>query len=626
MELTPKVTHHWVVYSFSLIYQGNNNIVSFDLTADKLSAAVGYPDGLSSSDYSGAGGSPANVRKSTDRLNLPTTEQSYFVAQKSGAYYSTIKTGFNGTIFYYLPDYISSNFDVLGFKVVNRDSVSNGKTTNVFDTYFCESITKVSKSGFASSGNRLDFDLIRCVSLSGGASIKTVTSVTSGNGLLSTSTATAETVVSFENQIAVDTANYKYLALDLDIATPTSSGYLNIAPKILDKDRNVTNDMKLTYAKAQAAKVDEFPDDLNRSDWASAVGGTRVNLPNETYTRISYLTNTNGLYVPAKADNGYNFVFKGGARYTTYIYLPDFGVSTFDLNSLSLTTTGASTFTINQVYLCERVTRIGKSNFTYQPTGNKLVLPIISAYSYVATLADQTVSVSNKTYYYVDLDQSMLNGSITYYIYEDGDNLMLEATPNPDSGYQFSSLSVNGSPVSLTDGKYVAALSSNVTLLATFEEYTAADFARDLLKLTKGLCNSSYDGVTNNGSSLATIWETLSGSDYYLKLNSTDRNTVLVETAIDSSVVVPSTDELIDAMSDADALGAALYRYEYCTAKYSLTSFITGRSITVAPLTYQLNMYNDYSNNVYIVIMLISICMSSLIIIYLFKFRKHRNY
>ena len=585
MEISPKVSNQWAVYTLALIDQGNNVVVSFDLTADKLSAAVDYPDGLSAADYTGAGGSPANVRKASGRLNLPTTRQGYFVAQKSSAYYSTIETGFNGTIFYYLPDYTSStNLNVLGLKVVNRDSVSNGKTTNIFSTYFCEDITKVESAGFASSGNKLDYGLIRCVSLSGGASIKTVTNVSSGKGLSVTASATSETVISFENQVAVSTSTYKYLALDLNITTPTSSGYLNIAPKILDNNRDVTNALALTYAKAQAAKVDEFPEGLNQSDWAGAVGGTRVNLPSEQYTRISYLTNTNNLYVPAKADNAYYLVFKGGARYTTYIYLPDFGVDSFDLNSLSLTANGSCAFTVNQVYLCERVTRIGKSNFTYEPTGSKLVLPIISAYSYTATLAEATVSVPSDIYYYATIDPATVNGSIEYFIYKESSDLIIEVTPTANHRYALSALKVNGSPVSLTDGKYVAQLTSNVTLLAEFEEsYSAGDFARDLLKLTKGLCNSSYDGVTNNGAALATIWTTLSGSEYYLALDASIRNTTLVDTAVDSTVVVPATDELIDAMSDADALGAALYRYEYCTSKYSLSAFIVGRTITVSP-------------------------------------------
>ncbi len=110
--------------------------------------------------------------------------------------------------------------------------------------------------------------------------------------------------------------------------------------------------------------------------------------------------------------------------------------------------------------------------------------------------------------------------------------------------------------------------------------YTVYEFARSLLKLTSGTCNESYDGVTNNGAALESIWGTLSGASYYGKLTDERKNDLKTATA-DSAVVVPATDEQIDAMSDADALKAAMYRYDYCTAKYNLTEFIEGRTLTV---------------------------------------------
>ena len=111
--------------------------------------------------------------------------------------------------------------------------------------------------------------------------------------------------------------------------------------------------------------------------------------------------------------------------------------------------------------------------------------------------------------------------------------------------------------------------------------YHTADFAKDLLKMTKGLCNSSYDGVTNNGSALTSIWTTLAGADYWLKVEANGEESSLINGTPDSTIVVPATDELIEAMSDADAIAAALYRYDYCTAKYSLTNFMS-RTLTVS--------------------------------------------
>ena len=123
--------------------------------------------------------------------------------------------------------------------------------------------------------------------------------------------------------------------------------------------------------------------------------------------------------------------------------------------------------------------------------------------------------------------------------------------------------------------------------LVEADNYHAADFAKDLLKMTKGTCNSSYDGIVNNGSTLAGYWLTLSGSNYWLKVEAAGESNDLINGTPDSTIVVPEganeseTDALIDAMDDEDAIAAALYRYDYCTAKYTLTNFI-GRTLTVS--------------------------------------------
>ena len=117
--------------------------------------------------------------------------------------------------------------------------------------------------------------------------------------------------------------------------------------------------------------------------------------------------------------------------------------------------------------------------------------------------------------------------------------------------------------------------------------YHAADFAKALLKLTKGTCNSNYDGVTNNKSTLTGIWTALAGSDHWLKVEANGEEADFTGATASSAIVVPvgqddaATDALIDAMSDANAIAAAAYRYDYCTAKYELTNF-TGRTLSVS--------------------------------------------
>ena len=150
--------------------------------------------------------------------------------------------------------------------------------------------------------------------------------------------------------------------------------------------------------------------------------------------------------------------------------------------------------------------------------------------------------------------------------------------------------------------------------------YSAVEFSKDLLKQTLAICTGEGG---NNGAALTTVWATLNSLDYYKKLID-DEKVELAAVAVDSTIVVPNTSAGVDAMGDADALAAAMYRYEYCTAKYSLTEFIVGR--TVSPTNVGLNIIdNSYSSNAMVVIAIItvSICAFGLSIMVFSKKRKN---
>ena len=112
-------------------------------------------------------------------------------------------------------------------------------------------------------------------------------------------------------------------------------------------------------------------------------------------------------------------------------------------------------------------------------------------------------------------------------------------------------------------------------------DYSIYDFARSLLKETLSTCTGGDHDLTTNKSALVAIWSELSGASYYGKLTA-QRKSDLASGTADSSIVVPNTSAGIDSMSDADALAAALYRYDFCTAKYNLTPFIAGRTLSVS--------------------------------------------
>lgn len=151
--------------------------------------------------------------------------------------------------------------------------------------------------------------------------------------------------------------------------------------------------------------------------------------------------------------------------------------------------------------------------------------------------------------------------------------------------------------------------------------YLASDFAKDLLKLTLTICTGEGG---DNGETLAAIWITLSSANYYGKLSNSEKADLAIE-AGDSTVVVPTTSAGVDEMSDGEALGAALYRYDYCTLKYSLTNFINGRVPALAST--EMRIVNNTTNVNVIILITTSIALvsASLFVVLHFVSRKRKQ-
>lgn len=134
--------------------------------------------------------------------------------------------------------------------------------------------------------------------------------------------------------------------------------------------------------------------------------------------------------------------------------------------------------------------------------------------------------------------------------------------------------------------------------------YQAADFSRDLLKLTMNICTGED---RDNHDALVSVWSTLAGANYWGALD-VDSKEELELTDGDPTIVVPSTEIGIAAMSDGDAICAALYRYDYCTAKYSLTNFITGREVNnVFPRTGLLKVTSEKVESTVLIVVIASL-------------------
>ena len=127
----------------------------------------------------------------------------------------------------------------------------------------------------------------------------------------------------------------------------------------------------------------------------------------------------------------------------------------------------------------------------------------------------------------------------------------------------------------------------------------------------------------NNHDALEGIWATLSGSEYYGMLVIDEKNTL--GSAIGSgAIVVPSTSSGVDAMSDENALAAAMYRYDYCTLKYSLTNFIEGRSVASNNSILIISKISS-GNVMQVVTITVSILLVTGLVVAYFVFRKKED-
>lgn len=122
-------------------------------------------------------------------------------------------------------------------------------------------------------------------------------------------------------------------------------------------------------------------------------------------------------------------------------------------------------------------------------------------------------------------------------------------------------------------------------------DYTAALFAKDLLKMTLSVCTGAGG---NNHDALEDIWETLADTDHFAALSIAEKNLVKNADA-DPDLPAPTSVAEVDALDNDDALAIAMYRYDYCTAKYNLSAFVGGRTLTVSFASN--NIWNITSSN-----------------------------
>ena len=152
--------------------------------------------------------------------------------------------------------------------------------------------------------------------------------------------------------------------------------------------------------------------------------------------------------------------------------------------------------------------------------------------------------------------------------------------------------------------------------------YEAADFSKDLLKMTLSICT----GVAgDNHDALAEVWAVLADASHYGAL-ALDEKDVLSEAVADKEIVVPTTAEGVDEMNADDAVAAAMYRYDYCTSKYNLSSFIDDRpKVPNTSSNYYGEISSTESNSAFLIIAIVaSAATISLLGVLIIKKRKQR--
>ena len=142
------------------------------------------------------------------------------------------------------------------------------------------------------------------------------------------------------------------------------------------------------------------------------------------------------------------------------------------------------------------------------------------------------------------------------------------------------------------------------------EDYTAEDFAQDLINQTDAVCVNYVDGESSYSefkAELTTIWNDLASNDKYPSLPGAQK-TILAEAARDEEGTV---------------VEQAMARYDFLTGKYELSNFINGRT-PIVPAG-RIDFSNDISQNSSMIIIVSIAAVSALAFTMLLVFKKKKQ-
>ncbi len=140
------------------------------------------------------------------------------------------------------------------------------------------------------------------------------------------------------------------------------------------------------------------------------------------------------------------------------------------------------------------------------------------------------------------------------------------------------------------------------------EDYTAEDFAEQLLSETDAVC-VGYDGIANNKEALVEVWNHLGGEERWQALSATQQQ-ILIDTNADE---------------EGTTVEQAMARYDYLTGKYGLNNFIAGRTpASFANIAYYDSQVTESSTSVTIIVIVAVASMTLLGVTLVLRKRKHQ--
>lgn len=238
-----------------------------------------------------------------------------------------------------------------------------------------------------------------------------------------TLSSSAAKTISGVKTLSVDTAKYKYLAIELNTI---SSGVTDTFTPFHFTVCSGGAEKLLVMTEDYMTSATEYPEGFTKADYYGGVGGVRI-----SSSRINYLTTEKGYAMPNKVngsvtDNTVWFTVKKNFNGKVFIYLPDYFDGTFEMSDLKVNTDGTHkpTFTIGDIFFAENIVKNTEGDEYYVASGDVLWFETgetkvnsVSGQETVEYGFNSPITASNQSFLAIDMKIDSLSGTTDTYLY-----------------------------------------------------------------------------------------------------------------------------------------------------------------------------------------------------------------